>query len=134
MIVVPSPQRLLRIWERGILKAPWDYEPAGPPYQFKRGVIDGDVQVWGFGDDLDEVVREFVLGDRPRPEQWAALIDGDGNTLMSWRDGADSEFSDRYKWWGCRKAFEIAATIKPGDTEWLVMVASWEQYANKEVL
>lgn len=135
--VVSEPQRLLRIWERGIIKASWDYNPGfstSGVFQFKRGVIDGDVQVWGVCSHLVETIVAFVLNHRPRPEQWGAIIDGDGQTLMSWRDGADSEYSDRYKWWGCRVAFEIAAAAKPGDVDWQLMVASWEQLANKEVL
>lgn len=132
MILVYHPHDLLARWDRlGV--AEWDYQPSLRPYQISRSMIEGKMVAWGYTENLSEAIATFALEVQPRPMQHAELIDGDGNILMGWYDNTDSDYSDRYKWFGCRRAFEIAAAVKP-DAEWQLLVATWERWANKETL
>ena len=132
MILLENPDDMLAIWDR-VSVAAWDYYPWIIPYQIAVSVIGGKMITWGVTDNLREAIETFALYCQPQPMQHGELIDGRGNILMGWYDNTDSDFSDRYKWFGCRRAFEIAAAVKP-DAEWQLLVATWERWANKETL
>jgi hypothetical protein len=132
MILIDHPHDLIARWT-GVSVAEWDYQPQIAPFQIGRSVIEGRMVTWGYTTDLVDAIATFALLVQPRPMQHAELIDGAGNILMGWYDNTDSDFSDRYKWFGCRRAFEMAAAVKP-DAEWQLLVATWERWANKETL
>lgn len=131
----PAPQTYdpllgVAIFERPVSTPRWDYVSMSGPYRTMR-CDDDDEAVIRYARvhaDLAEAISEFARINHPRVGQGCILSDGNDQAILAWWDSHRGESDLRFRWVGCKWAFDLLAVIEP------INAALWERLAFQEVL
>jgi hypothetical protein len=117
------------LFERPLSTPRWDYVSMTGPYRTYR-CDDDDEATMRYArvhESLGEAIHEFATINFPRVGQVCFLSDGKDQAILAWWDSHRGEMDLRFRWAGCKWAFELLAVVDP------VNAALWEQLALQEV-
>lgn len=135
-----TEDQLMEVW-LSPSRPPWGYVSPGDaaPWRVMRFSIDEiPARVYWFQsyDTFEMAIVDFAWLNRPRPGECCCMVDGFDQFIIGWSDQSedfpDADEVDRFRWIGCKFAFDILEGLYPDEPGWAVNCAHWAMMANKE--